>query len=65
MLKSTTLGRLSAERMAAGVLHDAPNAEIAAILTKLDEVIDALKALDAANTSAPAVVALAKIELYE
>jgi hypothetical protein len=51
--------------MAAGVLHDAPNAEVAAILTKLDEVIDALKALDAANTSAPAVVALAKIELYE
>ena len=46
------------------LIHDAPNKTVEAILTKQDEIIAALKALDAANTGVPEVTALEELELH-
>lgn len=43
----TELGRLPQAEMQKAVKMDTPSKEVAAVLTKLDEVIDALKALTA------------------
>lgn len=57
------LGRLSEEEQGKEILHDSPEKQVAAIMSKIDELIDALKALDAANTQVPEVAALEKIKL--
>jgi len=69
-LTSNTLGRLSAEEVAAGVPFDAPEKTVRAMLTQLDSLVDALKQLKAdAYASASgvddAIDALTKLELRQ
>lgn len=59
----TEIGRLPAEEIEKGIVFDSPEKTVQAILTKLDELIDAVKALDAANTGVPEVAALKKLVL--
>jgi len=42
---SKELGRLSAEQMAKPILADAPEKQVAAMLTKLDEMSDKMNAI--------------------
>lgn len=60
------IGRLPLEEVdaAQGILHDAPEKQVAAMLTKMDQIIDAIVALDAANTGVPEVAALKKLVLH-
>lgn len=60
------LGRLSLEEVdhERGILHDAPEKQVAAMMTKMDQIIDAIIALDAANTGVPEVAALKKLVLH-
>jgi hypothetical protein len=46
-----------------GTPHDAPSATVEKILKNQDLIIDAIVALDAANTGVPEVAALKKIVL--
>ena len=57
------LGRLGESELDKPVLHDAPEKQMQAIMSKIDELILAMQALAAANTSVPEVDALKKIEL--
>lgn len=66
------LGRLQEAEKSQQVLHDAPEKQVAAIMSKLDELIDAMKALGAkldadgvggADYAALVTDALKKIEL--
>lgn len=56
------LGRLDVGEKAQPVLLDSPTKVSQALVSKIDELIDALKALDAANTGVPEVAALEKIK---
>jgi hypothetical protein len=55
------LGRLPDSDVGKPVTLDDPTKAIAAVVSKLDELIDAVVALDAANTGVPAVAALKKL----
>lgn len=61
---SLKIGRLASGEVGKEVLHDAPEKQMAAVMSKLDELIAAVKALDLANTSVPEVVALKEIVLH-
>lgn len=41
----TELGRIPAAELAEKIVHDAPEKQVAAMLTKQDEIIDLIKAL--------------------
>lgn len=67
------LGRLTADELGKKVLHDAPEKQVAALMSKVDELVDALKALTAkmdadgfGDTDYAATISdsIAKIELY-
>jgi len=65
-MSEPAIGRISLAEADAvpGVLHDAPEKQIAAMMTKLDQLIDAVIALDAANSGVPEVAALKKLVLH-
>lgn len=44
-MNGTELGRMPASQIAKGVVHDSPEAQVAAIMTKLDECIGRLNAI--------------------
>lgn len=52
MVSPTDLGRMPASQIAKGVTHDAPEAQVAAIMTKLDECITRLNAIAVAIETA-------------
>jgi hypothetical protein len=69
----TELGRLPSEQVGSKILHDAPEKQISAMLSKQDEIIDLIKALcekldaDAvggADYAATISDGLKKIQLY-
>jgi hypothetical protein len=60
MVSPEQLGRMPASQIAKGVSHDAPEAQVAAIMTKLDECISRLNAIAVAievATDAPSLFA--------
>ena len=65
------LGRLSDEEVGKEILHDAPEKQMQAVMSKLDELIDAIAALTAkldadagvTDTDYAAEVSVAKIKL--
>jgi len=57
------IGRLDSSEVGEEILHDSPEKQMQAVMSKLDEIHDAIVALDAANTGVPEVAALAKIKL--
>ena len=67
------LGRLSADELNKKVIHDAPEKQVAALMSKVDELTDVIKALCAkldadavgsATYAADISDSIAKIELY-
>jgi hypothetical protein len=59
---SEKLGRLPEALEGKEVVLDNPSRATEAIISKIDELIDALVALDAANTGVPEVAALEKLK---
>ena len=71
---SLTLGRLSSTELGKPVLHDQPSKTSSAVMSKLDELIDAIKALTAkldadagvTDTNYAALIsnAISKVDLF-
>lgn len=62
MSDETKVGRLLDSDLGKAQTLDNPSQAFSALLSKMDEIIDALVALDAANTGVPEVAAIDKLK---